>query len=422
MTQKVLLSRVEMPDSHTLSVYEKSGGYEALKKVVGAVKPDDLVDIVKSSGLRGRGGAGFPAGVKWGFVPKDSPKPKYLACNADEGEPGTFKDRLLILKDPHQLIEGIIISSYAIGVNTAFIYIRGEYYQEAKVLEGAIREAYDKGYLGKNILKSGYDLELLLHRGAGSYVCGDETALMESIEGHRGNPRLKPPFPASVGLYEGPTVINNVETLSAVPFIALNGAEVYTAIGTEKSAGTKLFCVSGNVKKPGVYELPLGYPLKDLIYNICGGIVDGRKLKGVIPGGSSTPILLPSEVEDLKLAYENASPGGFMLGSGAVIVIDDRWCMVKVAARLAKFYAHESCGQCTPCREGTTWTYKILKRIESGGGRPEDPDLLLDIQDNIFGKTLCPLGDAAAMPIIAIVNKFRSEFEQHIEEGRCPFK
>jgi NADH-quinone oxidoreductase subunit F len=421
MATSVLLSRIDIPDSHTLPVYEENGGYEALKKVLGTVKPEDLIEEVKGSGLRGRGGAGFPAGTKWGFVPKESPNPKYLACNADEGEPGTFKDRLLILEDPHQLIEGIIISSYAIGVETAFIYIRGEYHQEANILDEAIAEAYDKGYLGKNILGSGYNLELILHRGAGSYVCGDETALMESLEGHRGNPRLKPPFPASVGLYGGPTVINNVETLSAVPFIAKNGADAYKAIGTKESAGTKLFCVSGNVKQPGVYELPLGFPMKELIYGKCGGIADGRKLKGVIPGGSSTPILLPDEIEDLKLAYEHAKPGGFMLGSGAVIVIDERWCMVKIAQRLAKFYAHESCGQCTPCREGTTWTYKILKRIEAGGGKPGDPDLLLDIQDNIFGKTLCPLGDAAAMPIIAIVKKFRGEFERHIEEGRCPF-
>ena len=422
MTQNVLLNRVEINDSHTLAVYEANNGYEALKKVLGKVEPGIIREEVKNSGLRGRGGAGFPAGVKWGFLPKDSEKPKYLACNADEGEPGTFKDRLLILKDPHQLIEGVIISSYAIDVHTAFIYIRGEYHFEADILEGAIKEAYEKGYLGKDILGTGYDLELIVHRGAGSYVCGDETALMESIEGHRGNPRLKPPFPASVGLYGGPTIINNVETLSAVPFIAMNGANAYTDIGTEESAGTKLFCVSGNVKKPGVYELPLGFPLKDLIYNICGGIKDGRKLKGVIPGGSSTPILLPDEIEDLELAYESASPGGFMLGSGAVIVIDERWCMVKIAKRLAYFYAHESCGQCTPCREGTTWTYKILDRIENGGGRPEDPDLLLDIQDNIMGKTLCPLGDAAAMPITAIVKKFREEFDRHIDEGRCPYQ
>ena len=421
MTEAVLLSRVELKNSHTLKVYEENGGYQPLKKVLGKVEPGVIIDDIKASGLRGRGGAGFPAGVKWGFIDKDSPKTKYLACNADEGEPGTFKDRLLMMEDPHQLIEGIIISSYAIGVATAFIYIRGEYHKEADILDAAIAEAYKGGYLGKNIQGSGYDLELILHRGAGSYVCGDETALMESIEGHRGNPRLKPPFPAVVGLYGGPTVINNVETLSAVPFIISKGAEAYSAIGTEKSAGTKLFCVSGNVNNPGVFELPLGFPMKKLIYEVCGGMKDGRKLKGVIPGGSSTPILLPDEIEDLELAYESATPGGFMLGSGAVIVIDDRWCMVKVAARLAKFYAHESCGQCTPCREGTTWTYKILKRIEAGGGKEGDPELLLDIQDNMFGKTLCPLGDAAAMPIIAIVEKFRDEFDRHINEARCPY-
>ncbi len=421
MTEAVLLSRVELKNSHTLKVYEENGGYQALKKVLDKVEPSNLIDEIKTSGLRGRGGAGFPAGVKWGFIDKDSPKTKYLACNADEGEPGTFKDRLLMMKDPHQLIEGIIISSYAIGVETAFIYIRGEYHNEADILDAAIAEAYKGGYLGKNILGSGYDIELILHRGAGSYVCGDETALMESIEGHRGNPRLKPPFPAVVGLYGGPTVINNVETLSAVPFIISKGAEAYAAIGTKESAGTKLFCVSGNVNNPGVYELPLGFPMKKLIYEVCGGMKDGRKLKGVIPGGSSTPILLPDEIEDLDLAYESTTPGGFMLGSGAVIVIDERWCMVKIATRLAKFYAHESCGQCTPCREGTTWTYKILKRIEAGGGQKGDPELLLDIQDNIFGKTLCPLGDAAAMPIIAIVEKFRDEFDLHIKEARCPY-
>jgi len=408
--EKILLSRIDIENSHKLEVYEAHGGYQAIRKVLGKVAPEDLINIVKQSGLRGRGGAGFPTGLKWSFIPKESEKPKYLCCNADEGEPGTFKDRVLMCKDPHMLIEGMILCSYAIGIQLSFIYIRGEFQQEADTLDAAVAEAYKKGYLGKNILGSGFNHDIIVQRGAGAYVCGEETALIESVEGHRGNPRLKPPFPALVGVFNCPTVINNVETLSSVPFIVCNGADAYRAFGTEKSPGTKLFSISGNVQKPGVYELPLGTPLKNLIYDKAGGLLAGRRLKGVIPGGSSSPILLPDEIEGLTLDYESIAGAGSMLGSGAVIVIDDRWSIPKIAWRLAVFYAHESCGQCTPCREGTAWTRDIFKRICNGGGEPQDLDLILDIQDNIMGKTLCPLGDAAAMPAIAFVKKFKDEF------------
>lgn len=408
--EKILLSRIDIENSHKLEVYEAHGGYQAIRKVLGKISPEDLIGIVKQSGLRGRGGAGFPTGLKWSFIPKESERPKYLCCNADEGEPGTFKDRVLMGKDPHMLIEGIILCSYAIGIELSFIYIRGEFQQEADTLDAAVAEARQRGYLGKNILGSGFNHEVIVQRGAGAYVCGEETALIESIEGHRGNPRLKPPFPALVGVFNSPTVINNVETLSALPFIALNGADAYRAFGTEKSTGTKLFSISGNIQKPGVYELPLGTPLKNLIYDTAGGLMPGRRLKGVIPGGSSSPILLPDEIENLALDYESIAAAGSMLGSGAVIVIDDRWSIPKIAWRLAAFYAHESCGQCTPCREGTAWTRDIFKRICNGGGEPQDLDLIADIQDNIMGKTLCPLGDASAMPARTFVKKFRDEF------------
>jgi NADH-quinone oxidoreductase subunit F len=416
--EKILFKYIDDPEQYKIDTYIQNGGYRALPKALKEYSPDDLIGMVKKSGLRGRGGAGFPAGLKWGFVPKDSPKPKFLLCNADEGEPGTFKDRWLIEKDPHQLIEGIIISSYAIGAHRSFIYIRGEFAFGAERLENAIEEAYQKGYLGRNILGSGFDLDLDVYRGGGAYICGEETSLMESVEGNRGNPRLKPPFPASIGLYKNPTVINNVETLSNVPHIVLNGADWYAKIGMPKSTGTKIFSLSGHVNKPGNYELPMGTPLRELIYDYGGGIKDDRKLKAVIPGGVSTPVLT-SQSLDVKMDFESLFEAGSLLGSGAVIVMDETTCMVKVAYRLSKFYEHESCGKCVPCREGTRWIRMIMERIENGKGREEDIDLLLDICTNIAGKTICPMGDAAVVPIMSTIEKFGDEYEYHIKNKKC---
>lgn len=416
--EKILLKNTEVPEQYQLETYMKSGGYQAIHKAF-KMSPLELVEEVKKSGLRGRGGAGFPTGLKWSFLPKDTKSPIYLVCNADEGEPGTFKDRYLMEKDPHLFIEGIIISSFAIKAKQAFIYIRGEFVLSTTRLEKAIEEAIKAGYLGKNILGSGYDLEITVHRGAGAYVCGEETSLLESLEGKRGYPRLKPPFPALVGAFQSPTIINNVETISAVPWIVLNGGEAYAKIGTEKSKGTKLFSISGKVNRPGVYEVDLGFPLEKFIDEYAGGIKEGRKLKAVIPGGSSTPVLKASDIEGLNLDYEAVAKAGSMLGSGAIIVFDETDCMVKSISVLADFYAHESCGQCSPCREGTAWMARIIHRILDGKGKESDVDMLLDICDNIMGKTVCPLGDAAAMPVESFVKRFRNEFEYHIREKRC---
>lgn len=419
MEEKVLLRNVGVENSHELDVYIERGGYEALRKALREFKPGDLVELVKSSGLRGRGGAGFPAGIKWSFLPPNV-FPRYLVCNADEGEPGTFKDRVLIEHDPHGLIEGIVISSYACQVEHAFIYIRGEYVFGAERLEKAIAQAYERGFLGKDILGSGYNLELTLHRGAGAYICGEETAMLTSLEGDRGHPKLKPPFPAAEGLYRKPTIINNVETLFNVPFIVLNGADWYKGYGTEKSPGIKLFSISGHVNRPGVYELPLGTPMRTLLYDCAGGPVDGRPIKTVIPGGSSTPMLPAGVLDTLTLDYEAIAQAGSMLGSGAVIVIGEGTCIVRVVERLAEFYRHESCGKCLPCREGTDWMYRILHRIEHGAGVDSDVDLLLDISDNMMGKTFCPLGDAALGPVKSSIALFRDEYMYHIREKRCP--
>jgi len=420
MAEPILLRNVGVPNSHEINVYVERGGYKVLPKALKEFQPPALVDLVKRSGLRGRGGAGFPAGMKWSFLPKGV-YPRYMVCNADEGEPGTFKDRVLIEQDPHGLIEGMIISCYACEINTAFIYIRGEYEFGAQRLERAVQQAYERGFLGKNILGSGYNLDIIVHRGAGAYICGEETGMLTSLEGDRGQPKLKPPFPASEGLYRKPTVINNVETLFNVPFIVERGAEWYTSMGTEKSPGIKLFSISGHVNKPGVYELPLGTPLKTLINDYAGGPLDGKLVKAVIPGGSSTP-MLPAAQLDVNLDYEALANAGTMLGSGAVIVIGEGTCIVKAVERLAEFYRHEACGKCIPCREGTDWIYKILHRIEHGGGREEDLDLLLDICDSIGGKSFCPLGDAALGPVRSSIKHFRDEYLQHIREKRCPFK
>ena len=415
---KILTANIDKPNSTTIDVYLQGGGYKAAEKAL-QMTPDAIIQLVKDSELRGRGGAGFPTGSKWSFVPKNAPKPTWLLCNADESEPGTFKDRLLMEKDPHLLIEGMIISAFAIGSNPmGYIYIRGEFYYAATVLDAALVEARNKGYLGKKIFGSGFDFDITVHRGAGAYICGEETGLIESIEGHRGQPRVKPPFPAVVGAFGGPTVVQNVETLVCVPFIIEKGAEWFKGFGTPKNTGPKLYCVSGNVKKPGVYEFPMGVNLKELIYDHCGGITGDRALKAVIPGGASAPMLLPNEI-DLPLNFDAVMKAGSMLGSAGIIVLDESVCIVDAVWRLSKFFAHESCGQCTPCREGTNWLESILDRMERGGGRPQDADLLLDMSDNIGGKSLCALGDAAIGPVISSVKKFRDEYLYHVEHKSC---
>jgi NADH-quinone oxidoreductase subunit F len=418
MSITILTTNMHVSGLQDIGTAESLGAYRALGKALREHKPADIIEIVKKSGLRGRGGAGFPTGMKWGFVPKNIGKPIYLCVNADESEPGTFKDRLIIEKDPHQLLEGTIISAYALDCHQAFIYIRGEFSYGAGVLEKAVRQACERGFLGKNILGSGFDLDLTVHRGAGAYICGEETALLESLEGKRGHPRLKPPFPAVVGLYGSPTVINNVETLSNVPHIINNGPEWYASIGVEKNAGTRLFGVSGHVKNRGVYELPMGTPLSELIFDHCGGMRNGRKLKAIVPGGSSVPVLTADQI-DVRLDFDSIAKAGSMLGSAGVIVMDDSTCMVKAARRIARFYAEESCGQCTQCREGTEWLYQILTRIENGRGRGGELELMLDICAAMKGKTICPLSDAAAMPIESYISKFHDEFAAHIQEQRC---
>ena len=417
MGERFLLRNVGIPDSHRLQVYLSRGGYQSLKRVLEEMQPPEVVDLVRRSGLRGRGGAGFPAGVKWGFVPKDV-YPRYLVCNADEGEPGTCKDRVLMEEDPHLVVEGIAIASYAIEAHLAFIYVRGEFALSAQRLEEAIAEARAHGFLGRNILGRGYDLEVVVHRGAGAYICGEETALLTSLEGERGNPRLKPPFPATEGLYRKPTVINNVETLANLPLIVERGPHWYTSLGTEKSPGLKLFALSGQVKQPGVYELPLGTPLRTLIEEFGGGTLDDRPVKAVIPGGSSSP-MLTADALDTPLDYESIAAAGSMLGSGAVIVITEGTCIVSVARRLAEFYAHEDCGQCVPGREGIAWMARILERIEAGHGREEDLDLLLDICDGLSGRSLCPMGDAAVGPVRSSIQHFRDDYLAHIHTGHC---
>ncbi len=415
-TVKILTADWGKKDSHLLSTYVEGGGYETAREVFGKYKPEEVTAQVKESGLRGRGGAGFPTGVKWGFLPKGLDKPVYLCCNADEGEPGTFKDRYILELSPHALIEGMIIASYAIGCHEAYVYVRGEFMFPIERLQGAVDEAYAAGILGPNVFGStGFALDIIVHSGAGAYVCGEETALIESIEGKKGQPRLKPPFPAVVGLFGCPTIVNNVESLAAVPWILKNGGAAYAKLGTEKSKGTKLFSISGPVNKPGVYEVEMGYPLKKFIDEVAGGMKAGSKLKAVIPGGSSTPILTADEVEKVCLDYESCQAAGTMLGSGAIIVMDDKTDMVDAITTLAHFYAHESCGQCTPCRWGTDWCYKILSRLNKGKGEKGDIETLLHLTSNMMGTTVCPLSDAAAMPIEGFLKKFRPEFEARIK-------
>lgn len=418
-----LFKYAEDPDQFKLETFEAHGGYVAWRKVLSEMQPDQVIEIVKSSGLRGRGGAGFPTGMKWGFVPKNSPKPKYLCCNADESEPGTCKDRVLMERDPHSVIEGMAIAAYAIDCHTMFCYIRGEFNHCIERMEAAAEEAYSKGYIGKNIFGSGFDLELIIHTGGGAYICGEETALLNSLEGERGLSRIRPPFPAIEGLYACPTIVNNVESLAAVPFIINRGAEWYRSMGTEKSAGSKLFSLSGHVVKPGNFEVELGFSLKKLIYDeeYGGGIIGNKKLKGVIPGGASTPFLTPDMI-DVGLDYESLTTVGSMLGSGAVIVFHEETCIVWVILKLIHFFRHESCGKCTPCREGTGWLEHLIGRIEMGQGEPGDLEKIESICGNIIGRTICPLGDAAVMPIQSTLKHWRDEWQYHIEHHRCMVK
>jgi NADH-quinone oxidoreductase subunit F len=420
METKLLTEFYHLDEFVTLAGYEKQGGYDTLKKAL-KMQSQAIIDEVKASGLRGRGGAGFSTGMKWGFLPKNN-EPRYLLCNADEGEPGTFKDRLMMERAPHQLIEGMIISGHAINSKKCYIYIRGEYTYPAQVLTKAIKEAYDAKLLGKNILGSGVDFDLDIYMGAGAYICGEETGMISSLEGLKGQPKLKPPFPAVQGYLRKPTIVNNVETLAAVVPIIKDGAAAYKKFGTEKSAGTKLFSVSGNVVRPGNYEVVLGYPMKDFIYKLAGGMKPGRKLKAVIPGGSSAPVLTADEAEKVNMDYEAIAAAGSMLGSGAVIVIDDSQCMVDMLGVLMHFYHHESCGQCTPCREGTGWLNKIVHSILEGKGRLQDIELLMKVADNMKGRTICALSDAAALPVLSFVTKFRDEFEYFVREGHSKVK
>jgi NADH-quinone oxidoreductase subunit F len=415
----IISKRFGIRDSRKIDTYLQHEGYQAIEKALKQMTPDQIIDEMKKSNLRGRGGAGFPTGMKWSFVPKDSPKPKYLLCNADESEPGTCKDRPLMEMDPHQMIEGMVIAARAINSHQGYIYVRGEYRYVIEILDPAIKEAYDRGYLGKNILGSGFDFELCTHTGAGAYECGEESALMESLEGKRGYPRIKPPFPAVVGLYGCPTVINNAETLSTVPAIIRMGGDAYAALGTPKNGGTRLYSISGHVNRPGIYELPLGFPLRRLIEEVAGGIRGGKKLKAVVPGGSSCPLLSADEI-DVAMDYDSVAKIGSMLGSGGTVVLDEETCMVDFARRIMHFYAHESCGWCIPCREGTAWLRKMLDRFHEGAGTPEDIPLIDELSKNMLGRTFCALGDAAALPTISIVKKWRNEFEEHLQ-GKCPY-
>jgi len=416
---RILTARWGKPGSATLASYRADGGYRALDKAL-SQEPAALVEEVKRSNLRGRGGAGFATGLKWSFLPKDV-RPRYLTVNADESEPGTFKDRYIIEHDPHQLIEGIAICCFANDIHLAYVYIRGEFARQARILEAALEEARQAGIIGPRLLgKKDFEVDIQVHRGAGAYICGEESALLESLEGKKGYPRLKPPFPAVVGLWGKPTIINNVETLANLPWIVEHGGQAFAALGTGKSGGTRLFCVSGHVNRPGVYEKPVHQNLRQLIFEDCGGIVGGRKVKAVIPGGSSAPVLAASEI-DVSLEFDALKAAGTMAGSGGVIVFDESTCMVRALHRIARFYAEESCGQCTPCREGTPWMEGVLEKLEAGHGQAADVARLEQMANSIMGMTICALGDAAAMPVQSFVKKFKDEFLQHATEHRCPF-
>jgi NADH-quinone oxidoreductase subunit F len=415
---RIVTHGFDVPGIDQLDIYRAHGGYEALAKALRDFQPEQLTDEVKQSGLRGRGGAGFATGVKWGFLPKESARPRYLCVNADESEPGTFKDRMIMEISPHLVVEGTIIAAYATRVRHAFLYVRGELPYAYSQVERAVREAYAAGLLGENILGSGYDLEITVHPGAGAYICGEESALLESLEGKRGYPRLKPPFPAIVGLYGGPTVINNLETVASLPAIVRLGAATYAQYGTEKSKGTRVYCLSGHVERPGNYELPLGTPLRTLIEDFGGGVWQGKKLKAIIPGGSSTPFLTPKQI-DTPLDFESIAAAGSMLGSAGVVVLDEDTCIVGAVLRMTEFYRDESCGKCTPCREGTYWLVQLIERLEEGHGKESDIDLLDDICDNIAGKSFCPLGDAATSSIVSSIRLWRDEYVHHVRAHAC---
>ena len=416
---RIISKRFGRPDSASIGTYLADEGYQAFLKAID-MTPEQIIGELKLSNLRGRGGAGFPTGLKWSFIPRDNPKPKYVVVNADESEPGTCKDRLLMQNDPHQLIEGCLIAARTIGCKLGYIYIRGEYRYLIEIMDKALAEAYAHGFLGKNIKGSGIDFDLYTHTGAGAYECGEESALLESLEGKRGIPRIRPPFPAVSGLYASPTVLSNVETFATVPAILRMGGQAYADIGTPRNGGTRMLCVSGHVNRPGVYEVPLGFSMQKMIYEVCGGIRNGKKLKSVIPGGSSSPVLKADEC-DFPMDYDNYARMKTMAGSGGMMVMDEDTDIVKVALRTMRFYAHESCGWCIPCREGTTWLRKILTRMDEGTGRRADIDLISELAKNMLGRTFCPLGDAAAMPTIAFVEKFREEFEDRLRENVVPF-
>ena len=417
MFKPILTRNIHRPDSEKIRVYLAHGGYQAVRKAL-TLAPNEIIEMIKRSGLRGRGGAGFPAGVKWGFMPQDADVQRVVAINTDEGEPGTFKDREIVERDPHQVIEGVIIAAYAVGASRAYVYIRGEFFLGVKRWIKAIADAYEYGYLGENILGSGLNLDMSVHRGAGAYICGEETAMLESLEGKRGNPRLKPPYPAQTGLFGLPTLVHNIETLTCIPNIIERGPEWFAGIGTEESKGPKIYSVSGHVKRPGNYELPLGISLRDIIYEHAGGLRGDRKLKAVIPGGTSTPMLTADQI-DIPMAFETLKQVGSELGTGAIIVMDETTCMVEAARRLSKFFAHESCGRCTPCRIGSQRIFEILDRIENGRGKPGDIDLILELAQGIDGQTFCPMGAMLVNPPRSAIQHFREEFEYHITHKRC---
>ena len=418
MFEPILTQNIDRPDSEKIATYVANGGYTAFKQALEDFTPEELVDKVKRSGLRGRGGAGFPAGVKWGFMPKDSSTIKIVAVNTDEGEPGTFKDRQIVERDPHQIIEGVLIASYAVGASHAYVYIRGEFFLGVKRWIKAIADAYEYGYLGKNICDSDFSLDMSVHRGAGAYICGEETAMLESLEGKPGNPRMKPPYPTQTGLFGLPTLVHNIETLACIPHIVLRGAEWFASIGTSESKGPKIFSVSGHVKRPGNYELPLGTPLSEIIFEYAGGMSSNRKLKAIIPGGASTPVLTADQV-DTPMAFETLERAGSQLGTGGIVVMDESACIVEVARRTTKFFAHESCGRCVPCRIGSVRLYETLDRIENGFGLPDDIERALYISNNIDGNTFCPMGDALVNPARSTIKKFREEYEYHIKAKKC---
>jgi NADH-quinone oxidoreductase subunit F len=418
--EPVLTARWGDPEAVTIDGYLRTGGYQGLRKAL-RMAPEEVIEEVKSSGLRGRGGAGFPTGTKWSFIPRDTGKPVYVVANFDESEPGTFNNRELVERDPHQLVEGIVICAYAVQAHTAFVYTRGEFVWPGTVLERAVAEAYDRGFLGRDILGSGFHLDVVVHRGAGAYICGEETALLESLEGYRGQPRLRPPFPAVEGLYRSPTVINNVETLCCVPHILDRGAEWFASIGTKTSTGPKIFSISGKVNRPGNYEAPMGTTARELVEERAGGVRGGRRVKAWTPGGSSTPFLTADHL-DTPMDFDSIAAAGSLLGTGAMIVLDETDCVVDATLRFSQFYAHESCGKCTPCREGTWWVSRVLARLEHGLGRMEDIDLVRDIAGNMLFRSFCALADGAASPLESSIRHFREEYEEHVRLGRCPFR